>query len=86
MITIGVIGAAGRILVQRWANKVWPHEKLEGFLVALSLGALGGYVAWELPNYITWAYTGRLGALVMGYFCPDILENLLEGMKPYLGD
>ena len=86
MIVIGMVGAVGRILIQRWSNKEWPHATWQGYAVAIALGALGGYIAWELPNYIDWASTGRLGALVMGYFCPDILENLLEGFKPPIGD
>ena len=85
MIVVGIVGAAGRIFVQRWSSKTWPHETLSGFIVALALGALGGYLAWELPHYIEWAYFGRLGALVMGYFCGDILENILEGFKPPIG-
>ena len=82
LIVVGALGAATRILIQRWSNKTWPHENAEGFLVALSLGAIGGYLSWELPNYIAeWNY-GRLGAFVLGYFLPDVVENLLEGFKP----
>ena len=84
-ITIGAVGAATRIFMQRWSNKEWPHTTWQGYTVALLLGGIGGWLSWELPTYINWDY-GRLGAFVIGYFLPDILENLLEGFKPPIGD
>lgn len=84
-VVFGIIGAATRIGFQRWSNKKWPHETLDGYLVALGLGAIGGWLSWELPKYIDWNYD-RLGAFVLGYFLPDIIENLLEGFKPPIGD
>lgn len=88
LLFMGVVGSALRILMQRYSYKEWPHDKLEGYLVALALGLFGGYFAWEFPNIpvISTIYPefvpGRFGALVLGYFFPDIGENLMEGFKP----
>ena len=49
--------------------------------MALFLGFVGGWLAYEVPKYLPWDF-GNLGAFVLGYFCPDLLENLLEGFKP----
>lgn len=81
----GIVGAATRIGFQRWSNKQWPHDTWQGYGVALFFGLVGGWLSWELPAYLNWDY-GRLGAFVLGYFFPDIIENLLEGFKPPLGD
>lgn len=75
MILTGIIGAAARIGVQRHSNKTWPHEKLNGFLVALGLGGIGGWITWELGK-------DRLVAFATGYLFPDIIENLIQGWKP----
>ena len=83
-IAIGILGAGTRIAFQRWSNKEWPHQSFEGYAVALFLGGIGGWLSWELPRYIDWNYD-RLGAFVLGYFLPDIIENLLEGFKPPIG-
>ena len=72
MILAGVVGAAGRIGVQRYSQKEWPHSKLAGFLVALGLGGVGGWIVWELGK-------DRLVAFAFGYLFPDIIENFLNG-------
>ena len=83
MIIAGTIGAFSRILVQRFSTKTWPHETWTGYAVALTLGAIGGWIAWELPNLEMFNWNpGRLGGYVVGYFFPDLIENLLEGLKP----
>jgi len=75
LIIAGTVGAASRILVQRLNRKEWPHAKMEGTLVALGLGAVGGWLTWELGK-------DRLTAYAFGYLFPDIIENLIEGWKP----
>lgn len=84
-VAFGILGAAGRIGMQRWSNKSWPHETWQGYAVALFLGSIGGWLSFELPVYIPeWNY-GRVGAFLLGYWLPDILENVLEGFKPPVG-
>lgn len=78
LILSGIVGAASRIGVQRISRKEWPHEKLAGFLVALSLGGVGGWLTWELGK-------DRLVAFAFGYLFPDIIENLIEGWSPNNG-
>lgn len=80
----GGLGALTRILMQRWSNKEWPHATWQGYIVALLLGVIGGWLSYELTKYVNWNY-GNLGAFVVGYFFPDIAENLLEGFKPPTG-
>lgn len=75
MIGVGIVGAATRIGVQRYSTKEWPHQKPAGFLVALALGGVGGWITWELGK-------DRLVAFAVGYLFPDIIENLIEGWKP----
>ena len=83
---LGVIGSATRVAFQWWSYKETPpHDSVKGYLVALALGGIGGWISWELPAYMSWDY-GRLGSFVVGYFLPDIIENLLEGYKPPIGD
>lgn len=83
-IFFGMFGSLTRILFQRWSNKEWPHATWQGYAVAVFLGLVGGWLAYELPKYLSWDF-GNLGAFVLGYFCPDLLENLLEGFKPPVG-
>ena len=75
LISAGIVGALSRIGVQRYSTKEWPHEKTAGFLVAIGLGGIGGWLTWELGK-------DRLVAFAFGYLFPDIIENLIEGFKP----
>ena len=75
LILAGIVGAASRIGVQRYSTKEWPHSKLAGFLVALGLGGVGGWLTFELGK-------DRLVSFAFGYLFPDIIENLIEGWKP----
>lgn len=81
----GTGGAIGRILLQRWSNKEWPHATWQGYVVSMTLGLIGGWFSYELTKYIDWNF-GNLGAFVVGWFFPDIAENLMEGFKPPIGD
>jgi len=85
-IVLGIIGSGTRIVFQYWSYKeAPPHPDIYGYLAALFLGGVGGWISWELPKYMSWDY-GRLGSFVLGYFFPDIIENLLEGFKPPISD
>jgi len=81
MVFSGILGATARIFVQRWSYKEWPHDKPEGFLVALALGAMGGWLSYEV-ELAEIQSLGRLGAFAFGYLFPDLIENLLDGWKP----
>jgi len=85
----GIVGAGTRIGVQLWSyrnTEEQPHDSIQGYLVAIGLGAVGGWISWELPNYISeWSY-GRLGAFAVGYLFPDIVENIVYGFKPPVGE
>ena len=72
MVATGVVGAAGIIGVQRYSQKVWPPKKAAGFITALGLGGIGGWIVWELGK-------DRLVAFAFGYLFPDIIENFLNG-------
>ena len=75
LILAGTIGATSRILVQRINRKEWPHQKPAGFICAITLGGIGGWITWELAK-------DRLTAYAFGYLFPDIIENLVGRWSP----
>ena len=79
-IVLGAIGSGGRILLQRARDKEWPVA-MEGAAVHLSLGALGGYVTFELMR-LGLDNGGRLGALAFGFMVIDVLENVFKVFQP----
>lgn len=86
MIAAGIIGALSRQFVQWIRDKQWPgqgDQPLFGtWWAELALGAVAGWIAWELPAYIEWTSSGRLGAWALGFVAPDVIENLAQALEP----
>lgn len=75
MVVAGAAGALTRVLLQRFREGTWPSS----WWVQLILGAIAGWLSWEIPNYLPdWTNLGRLGAWALGFVFPDVAENLAQ--------
>ena len=96
---VGFVGSLGRSILQV-ANHGVPEEKeYVQHLAKWMLGVLGGYITWELthapveavqmvlPEWVPQLILlERLLALALGFFIPDVLENLMRFFIKYTGN
>lgn len=97
--TSGIIGQTSRILLQLLEYGIPPKEEAWKIWVKLTLGAVGGWITWEIvnspieaiivlfPSFIAeLTLISRLFAFTMGFTFPDILENLALILTKWVGE